>query len=106
MMNKLKNKAKDIRTIFGGVELVANALLVMDKTTTKRVNDVIIIKMEGATDKTVMSMITLKILAVVEPLLGLSPISKLNVCAMAESIYPKKANTKANSMIIFLFMII
>lgn len=76
-MNILKNKAKEINTMFGGVELVAKALRVTDKTTIIRVNEVIIINIDGATDKTVIIIITLNIRAVVDPVAGESPTFKL-----------------------------
>lgn len=106
-MNMLKNKANEIKTIFGGVELVANALLVMDKTTTTRVNDVIIINMDGATDKTVIIIITLKMRAVVEPVVGESPTFKLMDCAKAESAKQKMQKSKIIAIkLIFFFMIL
>ncbi len=67
-MNMVRNKASESSTIFGGVELVASALRVIEKTTTIRVNDVIITSRLGAIDNTVISRIRLKILAVAEPL--------------------------------------
>ena len=66
-MNIVRNKASEIRTIFGGVELVAKALRVMEKTTIIRVKEVIITKILGAIDSTVIIRIMLKIRAVAEP---------------------------------------
>ena len=61
------NKANEIRTIFGGVALVAKADLVMESTTIRRVKDVIIITMDGARDRIVIKAKTLKILAEAVP---------------------------------------
>ena len=66
-MNIVKNNAKETITILGGVVLVANALRVIESTTIILVNDVIIIKIDGARESTVIRIITLNILAVVEP---------------------------------------
>ena len=63
----VKNNANEIKTILGGVALVARALLVIEKTTTIRVNDVIIMRIDGAIDNTVIIIMTLKIRAVAEP---------------------------------------
>ncbi len=104
-MNMLKNKAREIKTMFGGVELVAKALRVMDKTTTTRVKEVIIIKIEGATDSTVIIIITLKMRAVVEPVVGESPTFKLMDCANAESAKQRMPKNKIKaSKLIFFFM--
>lgn len=106
-MNMLKNKAREIKTMFGGVELVAKALRVMDKTTTTRVNEVIIIKIDGATDKTVIIIITLKMRAVVEPVEGESPTLRLMDCANAESAKQKMPKSKMIVIkLIFFFMIL
>ena len=83
IINKVRNKARETRTILGGVELVARALRVMENTTTIRVKEVIITKMDGARDRTVIIMITLKILAVAEPFAA-SSILRLMLCAAAE----------------------
>ena len=104
-MNMLKNKAKEIKTMFGGVELVAKALRVMDKTTTTRVKEVIIMRIDGATDKTVIIIITLKMRAVVEPVVGESPTLRLMDCANAESAKQKMPKSKIRaSKLIFFFM--
>ena len=65
--NIVRNKAKEISTMLGGVELVARALRVMEKTTAILVKDVIIIRMDGAKDRIVMTARRLNIRAVAEP---------------------------------------
>ncbi len=82
MINIVRKRAREIITILGGVAFVAKAFLVMDKTTIIRVKDVIMTKIDGAMDNTVMSMITLNMRAVAEPV-GASAIFRLNVCAAA-----------------------
>ena len=106
-MNKLKNKARDINTMLGGVELVAKALRVNDKTTTMRVNEVIIIKMDGAIDNTVIIIITLNIRAVAEPVAGESPIFRLMLCAKAESTMKKRPinNIMPHKLILFFMLL-
>lgn len=91
--------------MFGGVELVANALRVKERTTTTRVNEVIMIKIDGATDKTVIIIITLKIRAVVEPVVGESPTFKLIDCANAESAKQKMPKNNIKMMKLILFVI-
>jgi len=71
--------------MLGGVALVAKALRVIEKTTTMRVKEVIITKIDGASDKTVIIMMILKIRPVAEPV-GVSDIFKLTDCANAESL--------------------
>ena len=90
-MNKVKNKAKEIITVFGGVELVAKALRVKENTTTKRVNDVIITKILGAIDNIVISIITLKIRAVVDPVVACSTFKEID-WAIATSTKQKEHN--------------
>jgi hypothetical protein len=91
--------------MFGGVACVARALLTMDNTTMILVKDVIIIKIDGAIDSTVMSMMVLKILEVVEPPISCSMFN-VNVCANAESdtkqMAAKIKQNKAIFLIIFL----
>lgn len=105
-MNMLKNKASEIKTILGGVELVAKALRVMDKTTTTRVNEVIIIKIEGATDNTVIIIITLKMRAVVDPVVGESPTFRLMDCAKAESVQHSMPKRNMNAIKLIFFVMI
>lgn len=52
-MKNVKNNANPIITWFGGDVLVANAVLVKDRTITIRAKDVINIRILGANDKTV-----------------------------------------------------
>lgn len=77
------NNAREIKTMFGGVALVAKADLVIEKTTINLVKDVIIITIDGAKDKTVIKAKTLKILAVAVPVEA-SPKLRLMFCAIAE----------------------
>lgn len=67
--------------MFDGVCDVPSACRVMEKTTAIRVNDVTMIKMLGATDKTVSSKTNWTILAVEDP--PVSPKSILTLCAAA-----------------------
>ena len=90
----VRNNAKETKTMFGGVAFVAKALRVMEKTTIKRVKDVIITKIDGATDKTVIIIITLNIRAVAEPL-GASSTLRLSVCAQAS---PPKNKTETTAI--------
>lgn len=105
-MNMLKNRASETKTMFGGVELVAKALRVTDNTTIMRVKDVIIIKIDGATDKTVIIIITLKMRAVVEPVVGESPTFKLMDWAKAESAKQKIPKSKIIAIKLIFFIMI
>jgi len=53
MMRKVRNKARPIKTWFGGVCRVPSAFLKKEKTTTMRVKEVKRTKMDGASAKTV-----------------------------------------------------
>lgn len=68
MMKSVRNKARLMSTELGGVCCRPNALLRKDSTTIIRVNDVTIIRMEGARLKTVSRAISWMILLLVEPL--------------------------------------
>lgn len=83
MINIVRNKAKEISTMFGGVELVDRALRVMENTTTIRVNEVIMTKIDGAIESTVISIMILKMRAVADPV-GWSATSMLRVCAQTQ----------------------
>ena len=76
IIKMVMNKAKAISTILGGVALVERAERVMEKTTIKRVNDVIIITIDGANDRIVIRANTLKMRAEAEPVVT-SPRFKL-----------------------------
>ena len=78
-MNALKKSAKLIITTFGGDCCVPKAVLKRDRTTTIRVNDVMVTNRPGARDKTATSATICNIRAVVEP--PGSPMSNVNVWA-------------------------
>jgi hypothetical protein len=67
IMNIVINNAREMRTILGGVLLVDKAERVSENTTISLVNDVIIMTMDGASDKTVIRANTLKIRAEAVP---------------------------------------
>ena len=69
--------------MFGGVALVAKAERVIEKTMINRVNDVIIITIDGAKERIVMSAKTLNIRAVAVPVVTFSKL-RLTLCAYAE----------------------
>jgi hypothetical protein len=54
----VRNKASEMTTEFGGAVAVPSAVRNSDKTTTIRVNDVIMMRMDGASDSTVKSAIS------------------------------------------------
>ena len=96
------NKANEIRTIFGGVALVAKADLVMESTTIRRVKDVIIITMDGARDRIVTKAKTLKILAEAVPVEA-SPRLRLTLCAkdgVLQRIVPINKAAKINNFLV------
>lgn len=96
------NKAKEIKTIFGGVALVAKAERVSDSTTIKRVKDVIIITMDGAKDRIVIKAKTLKILAEAVPVEA-SPRLRLTLCAsegVLKSNIPINNAAKINNLLV------
>ena len=55
IIKKVRNSASDTITVLGGVCCMPMAVRKNDRTTTIRVNDVIIINIDGANDKTVIS---------------------------------------------------
>ena len=67
MIKTVMNKASEMKTMLGGVALVARAERVIENTTIRRVNEVIIMTIDGAKDKTVISAKTLKMRAVAVP---------------------------------------
>mgnify|MGYP003324467403 FL=1 len=79
IINALKKSAKLIITILGGDCCVPRAVLKSDKTTTIRVNEVIVTNSPGAKDKTAIKATICKIRAVVDP--PGSPMSKVRVWA-------------------------
>ncbi len=54
-MKNVRNKARDITTVLGGVCWTPMAVRMNDNTTIMRVKEVIIIKIEGASESTVIS---------------------------------------------------
>ena len=57
MTKAVRNSASETMTAFGGAVAVPSAVRNSDSTTTMRVNDVIITRIEGASDSTVSSAI-------------------------------------------------
>ena len=57
MTKAVRNSASEITTEFGGAVAVPSAVRNSDSTTTIRVNDVIITRIDGASDSTVNSAI-------------------------------------------------
>jgi hypothetical protein len=58
MTKGVRNRASEITTEFGGEVAVPSAVRSNDSTTTMRVNEVIITRIDGASDKTVSSAIS------------------------------------------------
>ena len=58
MTKAVRNRAKEMTTEFGGDVAVPSAVRNSDNTTTIRVNDVIITRIDGASDSTVNSAIS------------------------------------------------
>ncbi len=81
MMNRVRNSARLIITLFGGVCWVPMALRRNDSTTMIRVNEVIITSIDGASEMTVSSASIWMIRAVLLP--PPSPKSRLSSCASA-----------------------
>ena len=108
IMNNVRNKASETKTMLGGVALVARALRVMENTTIIRVKDVIIIRIDGANDNTVIIIRTLKILPVAVPS-GVSPKLMFRHWAKAGSVQQSAAKIKtkmAKSDFLFIFFIL
>lgn len=99
------NKARAMSTMFGGVALVAKAERVIENTIINRVNDVIIITIDGANDNIVISAKTLNIRAVAVPVVTLSKL-RLTLCAYAEEQNNKvKINKQsADSLVLFIMI--
>lgn len=92
---KVINRASETKTILGGVALVAKALRVMEKTTLMRMNEVVITRMDGAKDRTVIIIKTLKIRAAAEPS-GVSATLRDRLCDKAFSgKHPAKIRARA-----------
>ena len=58
MTKAVRNSASEMTTEFGGEVAVPSAVRNSDSTTTMRVNDVIMIRIDGASDSTVISAIS------------------------------------------------
>ena len=97
------NKASEMKTMLGGVALVARAERVIENTTIRRVNEVIIMTIDGAKDKTVISAKTLKMRAVAVPVEA-SPKLRLRFCASATSEKKQMPQSKIDRKSIRLFM--
>src|ERR1700761_2920320 len=82
MMNAVKNRASEISTWLGGVCCNPSALRRNDSTMMMRMNDVVMIRIDGASVITVIST-TSWIRRAAEPLLALSPRSSDTDCAKA-----------------------
>ena len=57
MTNAVRNSASDTMTVLGGAVAVPSAVRSGDSTTTMRVHDVIVTRIDGASDSTVSSTI-------------------------------------------------
>ena len=79
-MNMVKNIAKLINTILGGVVCVPKAVLKNDRTTTMRVKLVTITSIDGASDRTVIKRMVWTMRADAD---GPDPMSKFMDCANA-----------------------
>ena len=89
--------------MLGGVALVDKAERVIENTTINRVNEVIIITIDGANESTVISAKILKIRAVAVPVVTLSKL-RLTLCAKAEEQKNKVNINKqiADSFVLFI----
>lgn len=101
-MKNVKNNASPIKTWFGGIVFVASAVLVKDKTIMMRANDVIKIRILGASDNTVSKS---NILTEVETLVGsLSEKNEIKSCIIYRA--PFLSTSPVHCGALFLYQIV